>query len=246
MMDYQEETPIYQQLMHLFEEKIKSGEWPDHMKLPDEVTLSQQMNVSRGTLRKAIQPMVEQGLLTQVRGKGTFVQAEHIEQQLASSLISYSEALEQQKKAYITRVLRKEMILPDQKVRSFLNTAPGEKVAAIERVRLIGSQPVIYLWNYVSLALCPDILDEDLEHNRLFDLIENKYRRPILWGQRYFRAVAAQGETAFNLGMESGTPVMYLEQTTYTTGGVPIEYSKVWLDSDRFELMAVLPRKAKG
>lgn len=243
MEKYLQTVPIYQQIVQKLLHKIESGEWPNHTKLPDEVELASRLQVSRGTLRKAIAQLSSQGLLTRIPGKGTFVQSGPMEQQLASVLVSTSEELERQNKSYRTVVLQKTIIAPDPKLRSLLKVAQDTPVLFLERLRFVDDFPTIYLKNYVPLSFCPGIMQDDLEHEKLFDLLENKYANPVLWGQRYFRAVAAVGDVASNLGVVAGSPVMALEQTAFTSLGVPIEHSNVWLDSSRFELMAVLTRK---
>lgn len=242
MQEYLNTVPIYKQLLTMMEEKIKSQQWPNHYKLPDEVHLAGELGVSRGTLRKAISHLSEQGLLVRIPGKGTFVNSGKIEQQLASTLISTSEELERQNRSYETVVVKKQILTPPVHIRSLLGVKAEDKILYLERVRLVEGTATMYLKNHVVLSFCPGLENEDFAQNKLFDLIEKKYGNPILWGQRYFRAVAAVGDVADHLGIVAGTPVMALEQTVFTVQGAPIEYSNVWLDSSRFELMAVLSR----
>ena len=65
---YREGEPIYQQVAQIIRSNIESGKWPVHTKLPDEIVLSQQLGISRGTLRRALKDLIDQGVLTQIRG----------------------------------------------------------------------------------------------------------------------------------------------------------------------------------
>lgn len=248
MERYERGKPVYKQLLELFEKNIQSGAWPVHSKLKDEIALAQEYGVSRGTLRKAIKELVAKSVLTQTRGKGTFVVSSVLEQQLASRFVSFSESLEEKDIPYQTIVLKKEIMIPDFKVSAFLELQQRDPVVCLERVRLVGNVPVIYLKNYVPLPLCPGLMEDDLAENKLFDLIERKYNHKILWGRRYFKAVSAYGDMAYNLGLQPGAPVMYLEQVAYTRNDdesrsvIPIEYSNVWINSDRFEIASVIER----
>ena len=233
---------IYEQVEDLIMDNIKNGTWPVHSKLKDEIKLSEELGVSRGTLRKAIKSVVEKGLLTQIKGKGTFVASSDIEQPLASRFVSFSEALKQKNISYKTIVLKKQIISPGPKIAAFLEIDLDTEVFLIERVRLVDNMPVIYLKNYVHLACCPDIINDDFENETLFSLIENKYRLKIIWGRRIFKAITALGDAARNLGLEIGAPVMYLEQNAYTKGNKPVEYSTVWINSDRFDLVSTIQR----
>lgn len=242
VIKYSNDKPIFKQLEERFINNIQTGIWPVHTKIKDEIELSAELQVSRGTLRKAIKSLVEKGLLSQIKGKGTFVVSNDIEQPLASRLVSFSEAMKEKSLSFKTVLLKKEILIPDLKVAAFLEIPHGDKVVFIERVRLIDNYPVIYFKNYVHLCKCPDIMDDDLENQTLFSLIEEKYNHKIKWGRRYFKAISALGDVAFNLGLSVGTPVMYLEQVTYTHGNVPVEYSNVWINSEKFEILSVIPR----
>ena len=233
---------IYEQVEDLLMNNIKSGTWPVHSKLKDEIKLSEELGVSRGTLRKAMKSMVEKGFLTQIKGKGTFVASSDIEQPLASRFVSFSEALEQKGICYKTIVLKKQLVSPGPKIAAFLEIDLEAEVFLIERVRLVDNIPIIYFKNYVHLARCPDIINDDFENETLFSLLENKYRLKIAWGRRIFKAVTALGDVSRNLGLEVGAPVMYLEQNAYTKGNEPVEYSTVWINSDRFDLVSTIQR----
>lgn len=242
MAEYVDNIPVYKQLEDLILRNIKTGVWPVHSKIKDEIALAVELQVSRGTLRKAIKKLVSDGVLSQIKGKGTFVVSAGLEQPLASRLISFSEAMEERSLSYKTIVLKKEIIIPDIKVSAFLDLPNTERVLAIERVRLVDNYPTIYLKNYVPVNRCPGLIDDDLEREKLFALIEKKYNHMIHWGRRYFKAVSAYSEVAFNLGLNPGAPVMFLEQVTYTKDNVPIEYSNVWINSEKFEIVSILPR----
>lgn len=242
MKSYENNKPIYKQLIEIFIENINTGEWPSHSKIKDELTLSQELEVSRGTLRKAIKELVDIGFLTRIRGKGTFVNANILEQPLASRLVSFSEAMEQKKLQYQTIVLKKEVIKPNIKIASFLEAEEQENVLFLERVRLVDNNPVIYMKNYIRSSKCPGIINENFIEDTLFSLIESKYNHRIEWGRRYFKALPALGEVAFNLGLSDGYPTLYLEQIVYINYNQPIECSSVWINSDKLDMVSILRR----
>ena len=134
------------------------------------------------------------------------------------------------------------MVYPDIKIAAFLELEQKEMVCYVERVRLINNFPVIYLKNYIPYKYCEGLLDEDLENNTLFRLMEEKYQLKLEWGRRYFKAVPALGDVVQKLGVDIAAPVMYLEQIIYTTGSRPIECSSVWINSDKFDIVSVLRR----
>jgi len=239
---YNSREPIYIQVKNIIEKNISSSKWPIHSKIPDEITLSQKLEISRGTLRKAIRDLVDQGILTQIRGKGTFVVSKNIEQPLASHLVSFSESMQEQNLNFKTLVITKAIIKPDLKIAALLELDTKKKVIYLERVRFVDNVPIIYLKNFIPYHYCMGLIRDDLEKDALFTLLEEKYGHHIEWGRRYFKAVPALGDVVQNLGVEASTPVMYLEQIVYTDTSIPLEYSNVWINSNRFDIVSVLRR----
>ena len=88
---YNNIDPVYKQIEDIILKNITTGIWPVHSKIPDEITLAEQLEVSRGTLRKALKEVRGKGLLSQIRGKGTFVVSQQVEHPIGSSLISFAE-----------------------------------------------------------------------------------------------------------------------------------------------------------
>lgn len=239
---YREGEPIYQQVAQIIRSNIESGKWPVHTKLPEEIVLSQQLGISRGTLRRALKDLIDQGVLTQIRGRGTFVVSNTLEQHLASKLISFAESMKQQGLRYKTVVLKQEIAAADMKVAAYLELEKNEQVSIIERVRLVQNNPVIYLRNIIPEKVCPGFAENDFENQDIFSLLERKYGQKIQWGRRYFKAVPAWGEVSQNLGLAPGTPVLYLEQIIYDAKSRPLECSSVWINSERFDIVSILER----
>lgn len=236
------QRPLYEQVLALFADNIRGGAWPVGTRLSDEITLAEELGVSRGTLRRAISDMARRGILRRVRGRGTFVLTSRIEQPLASRLISFAEAMEEQGLAFTTQVLAFRREIPDARERTLLELRPGETAFFIERVRRVEGKPLVYLRNHVPAKVCPKLSRRTLESTPLFELIEKGGRHRIEWGRRSFRAVAAEGAAARHLRVTHGAPLLLLEQTIYSTRSVALECSRVWIDSSRMEIAAVLGR----
>ena len=239
-------TPVFQQVERYLRRQVDSGDWPAHFKLPAEVDLARQMNVSRTTLRRAIKALTAQGKLVSIHGRGTFVASQAVEQPLADSLVAFSEELSQQGIAYKTRVISKAIVAPPPRVATLLGLAPGELVFALRRVRLVRSEPIIYLDNYVAVKHCPGIEKVDFARKRLFETLETTFNLSLDWGQRSFQAQTAGADMARRLGISPAAPVLYLEQLVYLESGAPIELSDVWLRGDRFRLSAMVKRTRAG
>ena len=117
-------TPIYQQLQGFLRRQVDSGQWPPHYKLPAEVDLAQALDVSRGTVRRAIEELTAEGMPVRVHGRGTFVASMRLEQPLAESLVAFSDELRQRGIASETRLLSQGLVTPAARVARLLGIAP--------------------------------------------------------------------------------------------------------------------------
>lgn len=234
--------PLHDQIAEWIRGRIVSGTWPAHYKLPAEPALASSFAVSRGTVRRALQTLIDEGLLVQVQGKGTFVTSGSFESPIAQDLLSLAEALRLQGLEFATAVRAAGVTEPSELIRGLLGLPPGATVFRLERVRSVAGTPVALLVNYVRLDLCPGIDERDFAGKTLFGVIEQEYGLRIGSGRRTFEAQAAAAETAEALEVAEGTPLLYLEQVTYSADGTPIEYSDVWIRGDQLRLSAFLTR----
>ena len=236
---------LYQQIIEWMRQQISSGDWPEHYRLPSEFDLSAQLNVSRGTVRKAIKHLISEGLLLSIHGRGTFVASKIIEQPLAERLIGFSEALIEKNIPFTTQVISQRLISPPPKMASILSLSPKSQVLKLERVRQVRKSPLIYLINYVRTDRCPGIQNINFEKYRLFEALENKYQLALGWGQRTFEAQVADENVAKFLEISPNDPVMFMEQVLYLQDGSPIELSNIWIRGNNFRLSAIVKRSEK-
>lgn len=234
--------PLYQQLADWMIENIRSGNWDKGYKLLAEEDLAKQLNVSRGTLRKAISLLIEQGLLIQIQGKGTFVEQHKISYPFAQELISFAESMESKGYEYVTNVLEKRVVQPGKVIREKLDIEKYDAVLYLKRVRFIQNEPAILIENWVSLKRCPGIEDEDFEKTSLFNAIEKYTKSNINFGIRNFSARSLKEDQAGLLNLTLNDPVLYLDQITFSNQKVPLECSEVLLRTDKYEVTSVLTR----
>jgi GntR family transcriptional regulator len=227
------------------EDQIRTGAWPPRFKLKAEVDLARDLDVSRGTIRKAIGDLIADGLLTHTHGRGTFVTPQVVDQPLADRLITFSEDLISKGIDYETQVIRQAVVAAKGRIAVRLDIPPGERTFYLRRVRCVAGEPVIVLHNYVVYALCPQIQKIDFRSERLFQVLEERYQLRLMRGERTFQAQAASPEVAELLNMAGGEPVMHVEQLTYLDNGARIECSDLWLRGDWFRLVAAVSRSGR-
>lgn len=235
-------TPLHEQISATIRREIRGGAWPAHLRLPAEPDLADSLDVSRGTLRRALKTLIDEGLLVQVRGRGTFVTSTSIEQPIGQELLSLAEGLEREGISFETEVLGASVSAAPERIGALLALEDGEEVFEIRRRRLIDGAPVALLHNFVRRTLCPGIEANDFRTATMFGLLERVYGLHIESGRRTFEAQAASDEVAARLDVAPGTPVLYLEQLTYLDDERAVEYSDVWIRGDRLKLSSVMSR----
>lgn len=241
-LDRNRPVAIHVQISDQFRTLIATGQWPPSYRLPSEPELAQELSVSRGTLRKALQTLTNEGLLRQVPGKGTFVTSAAIEPAIAQKLSTLSEDYASQGIVATTEVIATGLVLPPPPVSALLHLPAGGKVFRLFRRHVTKDGPVALLHNYVDATNVPGIEDVDFTKEQLFATLEGVYHLPISTGRRTFSAQRADADVASQLDLAEGEPVQYLEQITYLARGKPIEYSDVWIRSDRLRVTSLLSR----
>ncbi|WP_172371720.1 GntR family transcriptional regulator [Sporosarcina jiandibaonis] len=242
VIDKNNPVPIYRQITDWIREKVTTKEWEKNHQLLAEEDLAKQLEVSRGTLRKALSILIDEGILIQVQGKGTFVAEPKVLQPFGQELISFAESMEREGIKFETKVLEKRVIQPKQSIREKFSLTDEQTVLYLKRVRYIDDEPVIVLENYVNINLCQGIEDVEFEKMHLFAAIEKFSKGKINFGFRQFEARGLEEEQAQLLASVIGMPVLYLEQMTYLDEFKPVEISYVWLRSDKYSLASYLQR----
>lgn len=239
-------APIYLQLKEWMRHQILTGAWPAGFKLRAEADLAEDLDLARGTVRRAIEELTAEGMLTRTHGRGTYVTPEPVEQPLAERLMTYSEALIAQGIAFRSLVLDQKLLPAPPSVAAAMGVSPGEPLFFLRRIRTVDDVPLLLLHNYTLHALCPGIERMDFTQYRLFEVLEGTFDLRLAWGRRTFQAQVADETTARLLDMDPGDSLMHLSQTTYLQDERAVEYSDVWLRGNRFRLSARVHRGLLG
>ncbi len=236
-------VPLHSQISETFRARIASGTWPAHYRLKAEPDLAKELGVSRGTLRRALSTLLEEGLLQKVRGRGTFVTSSIVEPAIAQRLSTLTED-------FSAQGIKTEAIVLDAGLRpapkpiAALLDIPGDvPTFFIARKRRTADGVFAFMDNYVRADLTPGIETVDFETRSLFGTLEDRYRLKISTARRTFSAEIADARICEVLEMPEGAPVQYLQQITYLTNGEPIEYSDVWINSARLRVTSFLSRR---
>lgn len=174
-------TPLYQQIVHDIKIKIETGIYPAMSRIPSEIELAREYQVSRITIRHAIEELCEEDILTKKQGKGTFVNPPKLERKIIrqNEVLSFSEACKREGKVAGARLVAINSIVASSAIRSFLQLKDGEEVIHIKRVRSVDETPIMIENNYVAKAGSEYLLECDLSDVSLFELLRRVGKREV-------------------------------------------------------------------
>jgi GntR family transcriptional regulator len=231
-------TPLYLQLARFLADAVRDGHYAPHEALPSERALSESLDLSRVTTRKAIDQLVLQGLIVRRRGSGNYI-APRIEQAL-SRLTSFSEDLRARGFAPSSRWLTRETTVATDEAREILGLPRGARVARLERLRM-ADQTVMALEECILPASV--VPDPTQVEGSLYEFLEARGGAPVRAVQR-IRAVNASAKLARRLRVPSGRAVLSIQPSGYLATGAAVELTYAHCRSDFYDLVAEMRRDA--
>src|SRR5690348_5951429 len=188
-------VPRYHQLKEILREKIRAGELKPGDLIPSERELSETYGISRMTARQAITELVNEGIFFREQGKGTFVTRTKITQQLMR-LTGFTEDIRARGQQPTTRVLSARQCLADEIAAERLRVPVGQAIVCLQRLRLADGEPLAMEFSHRSFKGCERLLEEDLEHQSLYRLLETKFALPLMEAEQEIEAGLAGTEEA--------------------------------------------------
>lgn len=216
--------PLYRQVKDLLLRRIGDGVWAPGALIPSEQQIAAELRVSQGTVRKALDEMTGERLLTRRQGRGTFV-ARHDE---ARILFQFFKLVPDNGVATFpeSELRRTENARADEDERRVLNLAPGDRVVRITRIRSLGGRPVISEYLSLPAKLFPGLGEDISVENNLYELYSARFGITVSGGQERVKAIAAPEEDARLLGLPPGAPVLAIDRVAVALDGTPVEWRR--------------------
>ena len=239
------ESTLYAKIEETIATEIAQGDYRPGDQLPTEDELLQRFQVSRITVRRAIQNLVGRGLLEIRRGLGTFVLEPRIEAEL-TKLTGFVEDMHAAGRKATARVVSQRVVTASARVAERLQLTTGTRVMRIERVRLADGVPISFDETYLPLLLGKQIVRKDLRLHPIFTLLEEEYGVPLVEAEYKLEAVIATDAIADALQISVGSPIFQIERTSMTTGNQPVDYEVLSYRGDLVHFVTKLFRHAVG
>ncbi len=240
MIDRVEKTPLYIQIRNAIHADIVNLNLLPGQKLPSEDELAARFGVSRMTVRQGIADLLDMGLLYRRHGVGTFVAQPHVDRD-HSRLSNFVEMAKKEGIDLKIRLLAAEVVPAKLKVSRSLSLEEGEFVIRVKTLRYTDGLPITLHDSYVPYRLFPQLLQEDLETNHLWDILESHGHR-VKRALEVLEAREAGEEIAGLLEMDTGAPILYKERTVFLDDGTPVDFTYCYNRGDRYRLTVVLDR----
>lgn len=229
--------PRYEQLYRHISTAIAAGEIAVETQLPPERELAELAQVSRVTVRKAVAQLVDDGVLEQRRGAGTFVRLPRAKMDHSlSALLSFTEYMHQRGKNSTSRILRCGVFLPNPDEQIALGLSGVDRVSRVDRLRSADDMPMALEWSSLPADILPD---PDSVETSLYDILRAAGTAPSRAVQR-ISAVNLSGADARLLNLSDGAAVLRIDRTAYLPSGRPIEYTRGLYRSDIYDFIAEL------
>lgn len=240
MIAHDSHVPLYIQIKDYIRLNIQAGVFPENSRIPSERQLAEQFQVSRLTVSKAINELIQDGLLHSHVGKGTFVSSTKIEQELRT-LTSFTEEMIRRGQRPSSRVLYAAVEPASSEVTKALLLPSGTKIIVLRRVRLADNQPVALETSAIVAAICPGIVDKhDFSQESLYQVLREECGIRIAYARQTFESRQATPEEQEALHLDPHTPILGITRVTYNAQEQPIEYVRSAYRGDRYKFNAIL------
>jgi GntR family transcriptional regulator len=229
--------PRYVQLRERLRAAIEAGILPPGGALPSEREIGNLTDLSRVTVRKAIQALVDSGDVVQRQGSGSFVteKAERLQQSL-SQLTSFSEDMARRGMVTRVKLLEQSICLPSREEAQALGLKPGDSVSRLARLRMADDRPLAI----ERAALPTDILPNPMEvAASLYEVLERDGNRPVRAVQK-ISAINLGEADATLLGVATGAAGLRIERLSYLPSGRVAEFTNSIYRGDAYDFVAEL------
>ena len=247
-IDRRSPVPYYHQLERILTEEIEAGEFAPGDRLPGEHDLCETFDVSRTVVRQALAGLENAGRVVRRKGRGTFVAPRKVSENLFQSLTGLFEDVAARGGTLRSEVRRLERVPAPAAVAGELGLSEGEQIVVLDRLRFVDGVPWVVATSYLPYDLCPRLMEEDMEKQSLYAVLEEGCGVRISYGSRSVEAVAASAEDARALGIGERDPVLLLRSTSYGEDGRPVEHfiARHRGDLSRFEVNLLRRRNGDG
>lgn len=226
--------PIYFQIIEQVKDSIQSGELDPHDMLPSEKEICQRLQISRMTVKQAMDSLVNEGLVYRKRGIGTFVAKPKIAQPL-SKLTSFTNDMLKRGMKPGSHLIEMSLQEPSEEVRERMGLSAQEQVIYIKRLRTADGEPMAVEKAYLNYELCHEIMDAPMNHGSLYDMLRDVCGIQLVSAYETIEVGTCSTDESNLMKIGFDMPIFMLRRTTYDQKDRRVEYAESVYRSDRYK-----------
>ena len=217
-LDRSSPVPLYYQLAQAIESAIRDGDLAPGDRFENELALAKRLTLSRPTTRRAIQELVDRGLLVRKRGVGTQVVQRPLHRRV--ELTSLFDDLSRTGQEPSTQLLDYSIGPADEEIARELGLGESREVAAIRRLRRANGEPLAVMTNFLPVEIAPE--PGELETAGLYKSLRARGVHIRLARQRIGARLATKAEARL-LDERPGAPLLTMNRTAFDDSGRVVE-----------------------
>ncbi|HIZ70785.1 MAG TPA: GntR family transcriptional regulator [Candidatus Atopostipes pullistercoris] len=216
----------YEMIAGKIRQRIREDIYPVGSLIPDQITLAKEFNVSRMTVKKAMDILELEGLILRKRGAGTFVKKTALSEGLTASIMEYEGLTKQLSNQEVkSQIISFKLDFPNELVQEKLMLDKHDPIYKIIRLRIVDGAPYILEHTIMNANLIPGI-NEEILHQSIYDYIHQELNLQFGGAHRIIQADKASEYDQKYLKCEEHDPILEIEQVVYLEDGTPFEYSR--------------------
>ncbi|TDU89783.1 GntR family transcriptional regulator [Kribbella voronezhensis] len=204
--------------------------------LPSERSLSEELGVSRPTLRAALDDLARDGLVVREHGRGTFTSARKIHQELEPAPDGNFQVPPADGTPWQSRLISFELELAGARLGQRMEISPGDQLVSVVRLRLVDGAPMCIERIKLPAASVPGITGHDFELGSLYGLLRSRYQVAARTAVQTTEPTVTDEQEAALLGVPLHSPALLFERTTRNVDHAVIEYTRSIYRGDRYRI----------
>jgi GntR family transcriptional regulator len=237
--------PRHSQISQWLRSRIEEGVYEPEEKLPSENDLAKKFDVSRVTIRRALQTLESEEVIYRCQGLGSFVS----DKRTPHNLVRLTDFNEDMSKAGLnasSTVHEFKVIDAPAWLSGPLQLDEGTKVIQVDRLRLADDNPVAFDRTWLPILYGHLLSRKKLENSTIYKILEDEYDIRVIRGTYRFTADVADKELAHELQVNEGAPLLMIERSTYTIGNKPVYFQRRYYRTDKVMYEMTLERPQEG
>ncbi|AJC73686.1 MAG: GntR family transcriptional regulator [Thermotoga caldifontis] len=229
-------VPLYYRVYRELKRRISEGEYKPGDRIPPEIELVKSFGVSRLTIRRALEELKSEGLISRHKGKGTFIVGKKEEESM-NVLKGFTDKAKEEGLSVRSHVLENRLIEIPPELCQVFGLEQGAMVVLLRRVRFLNDEPVAIEAAYLNPAVdvrILSILKKDMSKESLYEFLRNELKIPLIRALEELELTHVSSSDAKHLGLQPGACALLRKRYTYTTNGKCVEFVRSIYRGDKY------------